>query len=230
MTQQTSVKELLTLRVPPIGIGFFSEPPAGVEHYGDGQAPAGCSFWQRAQEGHVFYATAEDQGCAVGLYTHNLTPPEAAVGDLEDTIGMMVENRYIEMDDVAGIPTLDCTPQVVAYGPADSGAFTPDIVIVAAEPARAMLLFEAAIRVGAGDPEATIVPRPSCAVVPQAVNNDRASLSFGCIGNRTYTGLPDSEMYVAIPGDRWEAVASAVEEIVNANASMEAHYRGTLVT
>ena len=69
MTQQASVKELLTLRVPPIGIGFFSEPPAGVEHYGDGQAPAGCSFWQRAQEGHVFYATAEDQGCAVGLYT-----------------------------------------------------------------------------------------------------------------------------------------------------------------
>ncbi len=142
----------------------------------------------------------------------------------------MVENRYIEMDDVAGIPTLDRTPQVVAYGPADSGAFTPDIVIVAAEPARAMLLFEAAIRVGAGDPEATIVPRPSCAVVPQAVNSDRASLSFSCIGNRTYTGLPDSEMYVAIPGDRWEAVASAVEEIVNANASMEAHYRGSLVT
>ena len=32
--------------------------PAGVEHYGDGQAPSGCSFWQRAQEGHVFYATA----------------------------------------------------------------------------------------------------------------------------------------------------------------------------
>ena len=37
MTQQTSLKELLTLRVPPIGIGFFSEPPAGVEHYGTGR-------------------------------------------------------------------------------------------------------------------------------------------------------------------------------------------------
>ena len=230
MTQQTSVKELLTLRVPPIGIGFFSEPPAGVEHYDDGLAPSGCTFWQRAQEGHVFYATAQDQSCAVGLYTHNLTPPEAAASDLEDTIGLMVENRYIETDDVAGIPTLDRTPQVVAYGPADSGAFTPDVVIVAAEPARAMLLFEAAIRAGAGDPAATILPRPGCAVVPQAANSDRASLSFGCIGNRTYTGLPDSELYVAIPGDRWEAVASAVEEIVNANASMESHYRRTLVT
>jgi len=60
-------------------------------------------------------------------------------------------------------------------------------------------------------------------------NSGRAALSFGCIGNRTYTGLPDNELYLAIPGDKWEAVADAVEEITSANASMESYYRGTLV-
>ena len=92
-----------------------------------------------------------------------------------------------------------------------------------------MLLFEASVRAGAGDPAATILGRPGCAAVPQAANSGRTALSFGCIGNRTYTGLPDSELYLAVPGASWDAVAAVVEEIVDANASMEAHYRQTLV-
>lgn len=217
------------LRVPPIAIGLFAEPPEGVPPYEDGPAPSGCTFWQLAQQGLTFYTVPTDHLCAVGSYTHSLSPSAAAPIDLQGTVRFMVESDYLREEEVASIPTLGTTPQVVAYAPADSGAFEPSVVVVAADPGRAMVLFEAALRAGAGDPATTILGRPGCAIVPKAVNGGRAALSFGCIGNRTYTGLPDSELYLAIPGDQWEAVANAVEEITSANASMESYYKGTLV-
>ncbi len=141
----------------------------------------------------------------------------------------MVKNEYLKEDDVPAIPTLDASPQVVAYAPADAAAFEPDVVIIAVEPAKAMILFEASLRADAGDAASTILGRPGCGVVPQAMNSARSALSFGCMGNRTYAGLPDSEMYLAAPGDKWEAVAGAVEEITGANAAMESYYRSTLI-
>ena len=42
--------------------------------------------------------------------------------------------------------------------------------------------------------------RPTCAVLPEAINSARTAASFGCIGNRVYTGADDTEAYFAIPG------------------------------
>ncbi len=230
MPRPTRVKEQLMLRVPPIAIGLFADPPEGVPPFEDSPAPSGCTFWQIAQQGRTFYTVPTDHLCAIGSYTHSLAPSTAAPIDLGETVQFMIENDYLKEEEVPSIPTLGDAPQVVAYAPADAGALEPSVVVVAADPARAMVLFEAALRAGAGDPAATILGRPGCAVVPQALNSGRAALSFGCIGNRTYTGLPDSELYLAIPGDKWEAVADAVEEITRANGSMEDYYKGTLVS
>lgn len=229
MPPSSSVKELLSLRVPPIAIGMFSEPPPGVERHAGEPVPSGCSFWANAQSGLTFYTIPEDHLCAVGSYTHNMTGSEAAPLDLQDTVEFMVENRYLEEKDVPTIPTLDASPNVVAYAPVDARAFEPDVVMLAAEPSRAMLVFEASVRAGAGDPAATILGRPGCAAVPLTANTGRSAFSFGCIGNRTYTGLPDTEMYISVPGKSWDAVAGAVAEIVNANAAMEAYHRQTLL-
>jgi uncharacterized protein (DUF169 family) len=224
------VKELLALRVPPISIGLFNEPPPGVDRYAGDPVPSGCSFWATAQSGLAFYTVPEDHLCAVGSYTHNMTPSAAAPLDLQNTVEFMVENRYLREDDIPTIPTLNTSPSFVAYGPVNANAFAPDVVMVCAEPSRAMLLFEACVRAGAGDPSAPLLGRPTCGAVPQAANTGRSAFSLGCIGNRTYTGLSDTEMYLSVPGQSWEAVAEAVEEIVSANSSMEAHYRQTLLT
>ena len=66
--------------------------------------------------------------------------------------------------------------------------------------------------------------RPGCAILPLALNSGSSALSFGCKGNRTFTGLPDQEMYISIPGVKWDAFVSAMGEIVKANATMGAHY------
>ena len=226
MTQTGNVQTLLDLEKLPIAVGFFEAPPPDLPRRQGGPVPAGCAFWREAQEGRAFYTVPEDHyPCAVGSYTHAIPLPVARAAELEQTVGFMVESGYLRMDEVPGIPTLRSTPAVVAYAPADRNAFPAHAVIVAARPAQAMLLYEAALAAGAGAALTPTLGRPGCAVLPLALNGGSTALSFGCQGNRTYTGLPDDHLYVCIPGDRWDAVSEKVAAVVAANQTMGAHYR-----
>jgi uncharacterized protein (DUF169 family) len=91
-----------------------------------------------------------------------------------------------------------------------------------------MIIYEAALRAGAGDALTHALGRPGCAVLPLSVNAGSTALSFGCKGNRTFTGLPDEELYVAVPGRKWRDVEDALESILKANSAMETYYRQKL--
>jgi uncharacterized protein (DUF169 family) len=218
-------QQLLGLRCPPIGIAFAETPPDGIERWPGPAQPAGCSFWQKAQQGETFYTLPEDHyGCAVGAYTHAIDLPAKRSQDLQETVGLMVESRYLEMDEVPGIPRLQRAPGAVVYGPA-GGNFEPDVVVITATPAQAMLIYEAAVRSGAGNPMTNILGRPSCGVLPVSLSSAASAMSLGCAGNRLYAGLLDDELYVAIPGEKWRAFESSLEEIVAANERMRAYYQ-----
>ena len=225
MNHASRVKDLLGLRASPIAVGFLNSPPAGVERWEGGGVPAGCVFWQKAMGGTTFYTVPSDHhNCAVGCHTHKVALPPERARELEDTVGFMVSSKYIAMEEVPSIPTLEKAPGVVAYGPADRVTFEPDAVLVAATPAQAMLIYEAALKAGAGLTHT--LGRPGCAVLPLTTRTGTPALSFGCRGNRTFTGLPDGEMYVCIPGEQWEAVAGKVAETCEANATMGNYYEG----
>ena len=222
----TDVQALLGLSKPPIAIAFLDSPPEGVPAWNGGQTPAGCFFWKKAQEGHAFYTVPADHyNCAVGAYTHHIRLPAERAAELEDTIGFMVRSDYIRMEEVSGIPIFAYPPAVIAYGPAERVSFTLSVVLVAAQPAQAMLLYEAAVKAGVASGLMQTLGRPACAVLPLAWQTDKTSISLGCKGNRTFTGLPESEMYLSIPGDKWSAVAEQVALIARSNATMAAHYQ-----
>jgi uncharacterized protein (DUF169 family) len=221
-----TLKETLGLSTPPVAVGFFDEAPAGVEQWKGGAVPAGCSFWREAMNGRTFYTVPADHyNCAVGAYTHNIPQPAERDTALNDTIGFMVSSGYLQMAEVPMIPVLPKTPQFVAYGPAEENRFPPDVVLIAARPAEMMLIYEAALRSGAGTIAPPALGRPGCAVLPLSLNSGAAALSFGCKGNRTFTGLPAEEMYISIPGSKWNAFVDAMLTIVKSNATMEAHYK-----
>jgi hypothetical protein len=48
------------------------------------------------------------------------------------------------------------------------------------------------------------------------------------MGNRTFTGLPDEELYVAVPGDKWQSVVATLNDILHANEAMGTYYRAKL--
>jgi uncharacterized protein (DUF169 family) len=219
-----SIQEILGLRVPPIAVGFLAAPPPGLPAWEGSLQPAGCSFWQLAQAGAAFYTVAADHfGCAVGAFTHSFELPEDRADQLAETVGLMVQNGYLQTDEVPGIPRLQHTPSVVAYAPADTPGFETDVVLLAATASQAMLIYEAALRCGAGSPLTNTLGRPSCAVLALAMQG-RAALSLGCAGNRLYAGLRDDELYVAIPGTHWQAFQASVQEMAAANRKMEQYY------
>jgi uncharacterized protein (DUF169 family) len=219
------VQKLLGLEKPPIAIGLLAAPPEGMAAANGGEVPAGCAFWSRAWSGAAFYTVPEQHfNCAVGSYTHRIELPAERAKELEATVTFMVESRYLDMSEVPGIPRVASAPAAIAYAPVGRATFAPDVILVAAKPAQAMLLYEAALKAGAGNALMNTLGRPGCAVLPLAAGTESASLSFGCKGNRTFTGLSDSELYLAVPAGRWEAVAGKLAETLEANRAMGARY------
>jgi uncharacterized protein (DUF169 family) len=215
---------MLGLRAAPVAVAFLDEAPAGIDAW-SGAVPAGCAFWKEAQQGKSFYTVPSDHyNCAVGAHTHAIELPAERGSQLMDTVGFMVESGYLEMSEVPGIPRLPQTPGVVAYAPVEANAFTPDAVLIAANAAQAMLIYEAALRAGAGSALTQTLGRPTCAILPLTLASDSASMSLACAGNRMYTGLEEGEFYVSIPGGKWPAFEQAVADITVANEKMRAFY------
>jgi uncharacterized protein (DUF169 family) len=225
VSKASSPAALLGLGKPPIAVGFFESPPPGVPRWKGGPVPAGCVFWEKAMSGQTFYTVPSDHyNCAVGSHTHRIALPAERAHELNDTIVFMAKNNYVATAEVPGIPTLAKSPGAVAYGPMDGAAFKPDIVLIAAKPAQAMLIYEAALKAGAANALTNALGRPACAVLPLTTTSSQTSISLGCKGNRTFTSLPDEEMYVAIPGDKWELVSEKLAAAYEANAAMERYY------
>jgi uncharacterized protein (DUF169 family) len=219
------LQDSLGLRQAPIAIGFFDAPPAGVPRWSGGPVPAGCSFWPDAVETPFYTAQSDHYNCAIGAHTLNIPLPAERSVELMQAINFMVDCRYLALEEVAGIPTLPASPQVVAYGPADNPGFAPAAYLIACQPAQAMLIYEAAIKAGAaGGGMVNSLGRPACAVLPLSLRTGEVSLSFGCRGNRTFTGLPDDEAYVCVPAPQWAAVLEKLVEVTSANETMGAFY------
>jgi uncharacterized protein (DUF169 family) len=223
-----SLTELLHLTSAPVAISFVDAAPAGVPHVA-AVDPAGCGYWRRAAAGEVFFTVAEDhKGCPVGAHTHNVTLSPDEQQELMGMVQRMVGLSYLKMEDVPQIPRLETPLQVAVYAPLAAAPMAPDVVLVRGNPWQLMLLAEAAQAAGVAGTGPTM-GRPSCAVLPEAINSRRTAASFGCIGNRVYTGAGDSDAYFAIPGRRLGSVEEKLAVIVRANQELEKFHRGRAV-
>jgi uncharacterized protein (DUF169 family) len=220
----SSLEELLSLTSAPVAIAFVDAAPAGVAHVSDVE-PAGCGYWRRAATGEVFYTIADDhKSCPVGAHTHNVPLSSTEKADLMGLLETMVGLQYLKMDDVPQIPTRETPLRVAVYTPLNAAVISPDVVLVRGNARQLMLLAEAAQAAGiAGAGPA--MGRPTCAVIPQAINADKTATSFGCIGNRVYTAAADDEAYFAIPGGQLRALEEKLTVIVHANNELEKFHR-----
>jgi uncharacterized protein (DUF169 family) len=219
-----SLAQLLSLTSPPVSISFVDEAPAGVPHVSAGEA-AGCGYWRRAADGEVFYTVADDhKRCPVGAHTHNVPLSPAESTELMGLIGTMVELQYLKMEEVPQIPTRTTPLRVAVYAPLDAAPIAADVVLVRGNARQLMLLAEAAQAAGVAG-ASPMMGRPTCAVLPEAINAGRTAASFGCVGNRVYTGVADEDAYFAIPGGQLRAVEEQLAVIVHANQELEKFHR-----
>src|SRR2546423_4361334 len=216
-------QQTLGLPLPAVGIAFRDSAPPGVPHAEPG--PASCSYWKRAAGGDVFWTDAADhQGCPIGAHTHGVEMNEARREELMGLVGSMVQLGYIRPDEVPSIPHRKTPLRVAVYAPLAKMPCPPDLVLVRGSTAKLMVLIEAAQAAGVA-PDAPAMGRPTCAVLPQALESRRPAMSLGCVGNRGYTGLEEGEGYVAIPAAALEAVTSKLGALARANEELEQIHR-----
>jgi uncharacterized protein (DUF169 family) len=219
-----SLSELLRLDSPPVAIAFADQAPAGVPPVSTGE-PASCGYWRRAAAGEVFFTVADDhKRCPVGAHTHHVPLSPAEQQELMGLLQTMVGLSYLKMEEVPQIPTRKTPLRVAVYAPLATAPMPPDVVLVRGNARQLMLLAEASQAAGVAGAGATM-GRPTCAVLPEAINSGRTAASFGCVGNRVYTGAEDTEAYFAIPGAQLAAVEESLATIVNANQELEKFHR-----
>ena len=221
---ETSLAELLNLTASPVAIAFVDTAPPDVPHVGAAE-PAGCGYWRRATSGEVFYTVADDhKSCPVGAHTHNVplsaTEKEGLMGFIDTMVGL----EYLTVEDVGQIPTRKTPLDVAVYAPLDATPVPPDVVLVRGNARQLMLLAEAAQAAGVAGAGPSM-GRPTCAVVPEAINAACTSASLGCVGNRVYTGASDNEAYFAIPGAQLHALEEKLAVIVRVNHELEKFHR-----
>jgi uncharacterized protein (DUF169 family) len=223
-TVERQLAGALGLQRRPVAVAFRPSPPPGVPRF-SGVEPSGCSFWRLAMSEQTFYTVpADHHNCPIGSYTHNIALPAERAKELEQTLGLMVDLRYLRMEEVPGIPRLPTAPGAVVYAPLGDIPVDPDVVLVAGRPGRVMLLQEAALRAGIASP-APLFGRPTCMALPASLAQGVIATT-GCVGNRVYTDLGEDELYVVVPGKDVARVAAEAQTIANANLKLAEYHQG----
>ncbi len=221
---RVALEQSLGSLAEPVTVAFLDAAPAGVPRI-PSAAPAGCAYWKTAAEGAVFYTTGEDHlNCPIGAYTHGAELTPDAEAHLHGMMETMVSLRYLNMEEVPRIPRREQPLKVALYAPLSKTEGVPDVVLLRGTPRQMMLLAEAAAARGLAAPF-PIMGRPACAVIAAAANTGKATASLGCIGNRVYTGLPDGEFYMAVPGRALGELVEALGTIANANSELEKFHK-----
>jgi uncharacterized protein (DUF169 family) len=226
-SQAAQLQALLGLQWPPIAVAFQDSAPANLPRIGSA-GPSGCTYWKMAAEGKIFYTEAADHyHCPIGSFTHGIDLPPAQAQELEGLVGTMIGLEYIRQQEIPTIPRRDAPFGVALYAPLAEAPFDVDVVLVRGHAKQMMLIAEAAGAAGlSGD--GALMGRPTCAMIPAAMQSGCVTTSLGCIGNRVYTGLGDEEFYAAIPASRLAPMVDKLATIVSANRELESFHRARM--
>ncbi|GJL83319.1 MAG: hypothetical protein DHS20C01_29530 [marine bacterium B5-7] len=207
----------LGLTHPPLAITFtdqavegvapFDQPmPEPTEDGRTGRVAAGCMFWIKAAT-QTFSTVAEDHAnCSVGSLTHGLKTLEE-VADKAD-VAAIVDAGWVNPEIFPDIPVVKQRYRFVNYGPLKDSQIDPDVVFLRINAKQAMVLSDAL-------PGLRFEGKPQCHIIAIARESNEVAVSVGCMLSRVRTGMANTEMTCAIPGDR---VAEVVQKIKTTGA------------
>jgi uncharacterized protein (DUF169 family) len=216
----------LSLDLAPVAVTFCHQVPDDVPRF-VGTVPAGCRFWKLAADGppgkSAFYTLPSDHhNCPLGSYTHGIELPPDRAHELTDGLRLFDQIGYVKPDEVPQIPRWPKPPAAIRYSRLADAVAPPDVVVFALRPGAAMLLNEAAKASGVASGLEPL-SRPTCMAIPAAASKGTTT-SFGCVGNRVYTDLPDSHIYMMVRGSDLAALAGALTTVQAANAELDAFH------
>lgn len=221
------ITTLLNLEQSPVGLAFVDQAPAGIEQITE-VSPSACAFWRRGEQS-LFYAAAEQHyNCPVGSMVMGFDLPPNVMQQLGGLVETMCGWSYLSPEEGDKIPSVGSKAAGALYGPLGSFPTTPAVVVMWLTPKQAMVFNEAIGTASWASNPARVGGRPACAAVPLALANNTPTLSFGCIGMRTFTDIADDRMLAIVPGNQVETFVAALRSTAEANSRMLAFYQQRL--
>src|SRR5579875_288688 len=216
--------ELLQLPQQPVGLAFVEEVPSAIQHVAR-RVPSACTFWRLGEQG-VFYAAAEDhQNCPIGMMTMGFTMPESAQQRAQELVGTMASVQYFSHAEASALPVVKKPHQSIVYGRLDQMPIAADVVLCILNAQQAMLVAEAMGNTNWLQGGQAAFGRPTCGIIPRTMLTGEISVSFGCVGARTYIDLTAGELVLTVPGDKFVELVSKLETIVAANNALAPFHR-----
>lgn len=214
----------LDLPDEPVALAFADSAPPGVKVL-DRAVPSACTLWRLGADETFYAPAASHYNCSVGAMTMGFELPESVSSDLADTVTLMSGAGYLDAGEPPNIPVVSKPHEGIVYGPLATFPVDPELVLMWLSPKQAMLVAEATGSVKWTSESITAVyGRPACAALPVALKGGHPTVSFGCAGMRTFTGVSDDRLLGVIPGADLQRFTEALVEMVGVNQTMRAVY------
>jgi uncharacterized protein (DUF169 family) len=101
----------------------------------------------------------------------------------------------------------------------------PDVVLCIINAQQAMLLAEAQGQVNWLQSGQSAFGRPTCGVIPRTMKTGEVSMSFGCVGARTYVELEPGELVVTLPAGVFADVVEHLHTTADANEALAPYHQ-----
>lgn len=224
--QKTSddLSSILELQNTLIALTFVDKPPEGTEIF-EGESPSLCQFWRDA-ESRVFFASKDKHmNCPVGAMVMGFELPKEKQQELDFLINKMCDSSYLDPEEASEFPSIIEGKAGILYGPLKDFPIQPQIVLMWLTPYQAMIFNEALGSCKWNSELKTIsLGRPGCAIIPTSLQNSQNSMSFGCIGMRTFTEISNEFVLSAILFKNIDTLIKDLKITKLANVAMEKYY------
>lgn len=217
--------EYLQLQHMPVGLAFVEDVPAGIQHQ-EVAVPSACTFWRLGEKG-VFYATGDEhRECPIGMMTMGFAMPTEAQQRAGVLVETMASVEYFSPAEVSALPVVKKPHTSIIYGRLDEFPVEADVILTVLNNQQAMLVAEALGNMNWLQGGQSAFGRPTCAIIPRTMQTGEPSMSFGCVGARTYMELTPSELVLTIPVQKLAHLVERLQVIANANAALAPYHEG----
>ncbi len=223
------LRDLLHMEHRSVGLAFVEQFPENVEHTKT-EVPSACTFWRLAEDGVFFASGSDHRHCPIGMMTMGFQMPEESQQQAQDLVGTMAKVQYFSPAEVSALPVINKPHEQIVYGRLDAFPIEPDVILSIVDAQQAMLIAEALGDMNWLQPgELASFGRPTCAVIPRTLQTGKTSLSFGCVGARTYVGLKPGELVITLLPQAFTSLVERLETIVQANNALAPYHQGQKV-
>jgi uncharacterized protein (DUF169 family) len=220
-----TLKKYLKLDGSPVALRFATkkeEIPSGMQEID--KTIRHCSMVGLARkEGRIFYATTSKHECNGGAWALGLREITESLknGDFYFKLGKFESSAACKrtIDRVPHLGTKET--YATMYAPLEKTPFTPQVIIVIANPWSMLklsqsVLFRMGGRINAEFAGIQSVCSDTCA---QTYLNGKVNFSLGCDGSRKFSGIDDAEMVIGIPAELLPEIVEALKIIAAAPGS-----------